>query len=418
MKILDADEDEAQQEPLNAVTSIDRISCAQLSCQDFAENYLNTNKPVIITNIVDDATWRVRSEDWLDGTKLYPNMDSLKELFGDEIAPVHEQSKAGFTIARPTSTEMTVAQYCDWWKDHHAESHLEEASEEILYLKDWKFLARFPDYSLYQWPMYFQNDWLNEYMKGAYRFVYLGPKGSCTRLHADVLQSYSWSTNVCGQKRWFMIPPQYTYLLYDCFGERLASHLHQDLEEGDTFYPGLKAARLHAIEVIQEATETIFVPSGWHHTVENMRPTLSVNHNWLNETNISWSWDKLSREIEALHESKQDKSSSNPNVTEHTEPDTGACCTRAIISDGTSQIEDDLYLMWILVSKKAEDTLLLLQQDSTTNVEEDEMRGVLRSVIPILQGIQHLIRTGRARGLKSRCQCNVNDLVQQVLDKI
>lgn len=33
-----------------------------------------------------------------------------------------------------------------------------------------------------------------------YRFVYLGPQGSWTPLHADVLRSYSWSANVCGRK--------------------------------------------------------------------------------------------------------------------------------------------------------------------------------------------------------------------------
>ena len=30
--------------------------------------------------------------------------------------------------------------------------------------------------------------------------MYLGPKGTSTAIHADVLRSYSWSTNVCGRK--------------------------------------------------------------------------------------------------------------------------------------------------------------------------------------------------------------------------
>ncbi len=29
---------------------------------------------------------------------------------------------------------------------------------------------------------------------------------------------------------------------------------------------------------IQVAGEAIFVPSGWHHTVENLEDTLSINH--------------------------------------------------------------------------------------------------------------------------------------------
>jgi hypothetical protein len=34
-----------------------------------------------------------------------------------------------------------------------------------------------------------------------YRFVYLGPAGSWTPLHSDVLRSHSWSANVAGRKR-------------------------------------------------------------------------------------------------------------------------------------------------------------------------------------------------------------------------
>ena len=137
-------------------------------------------------------------------------------------------------------------------------------------------------------------------MGHAYKFVYLGPAGTTTRLHADVLWSFSWSTNVCGRKKWYLIPPQHTHLLYDCFGIHLASHLHADWENGlDVFFPGLAKAREHVIEVVQEAGETMFVPSGWHHTVENLEPTLSINHNWLNGANIHWSWQKLRTESES-----------------------------------------------------------------------------------------------------------------------
>ena len=40
----------------------------------------------------------------------------------------------------------------------------------------------------------------------------------------------------------------------------------------------------------------IFVPSGWHHTVENLRDTLSINHNWLNAHNIHWAASLLRSE--------------------------------------------------------------------------------------------------------------------------
>lgn len=47
---------------------------------------------------------------------------------------------------------------------------------------------------------------------------------------------------------------------------------------------------------LQEAGETIFVPSGWHHTVQNLEDTLSINHNWLNGYNIHWALALLQQE--------------------------------------------------------------------------------------------------------------------------
>ena len=48
--------------------------------------------------------------------------------------------------------------------------------------------------------------------------------------------------------------------------------------------------------LLQEPGETIFVPSGWHHTVENLDDSLSINHNWLNAHNIHWGLALLKQE--------------------------------------------------------------------------------------------------------------------------
>ena len=43
-------------------------------------------------------------------------------------------------------------------------------------------------------------------------------QGSWTAIHADVLSSYSWSSQICGRKRWRLLAPQHTHLLLDTFG--------------------------------------------------------------------------------------------------------------------------------------------------------------------------------------------------------
>lgn len=47
-------------------------------------------------------------------------------------------------------------------------------------------------------------------------------QGSWTPLHADVLRSYSWSVNITGAKRWLLLPPRHTHLLFDRFGRQMA----------------------------------------------------------------------------------------------------------------------------------------------------------------------------------------------------
>lgn len=65
-----------------------------------------------------------------------------------------------------------------------------------------------------------------------------------------------------------------THLLQDARG-----NLPTDIDCIDSqHFPQFNEAR--PIELIQEAGEVVFVPSGWHHWVENLCDTLSINHNW------------------------------------------------------------------------------------------------------------------------------------------
>ena len=82
----------------------------------------------------------------------------------------------------------------------------------LLYLKDWHLVQQYPEEMIYELPIFFSEDWINEYWdhmsdigdtQDDYRFVYIGVKGSFTPLHKDVFRSYSWSTNVSGVKKWY-----------------------------------------------------------------------------------------------------------------------------------------------------------------------------------------------------------------------
>jgi len=88
--------------------------------------------------------------------------------------------------------------------------------------------------AFYPTPALFRDDWLNGHLDALararpasppdddphaaaataatsdYRFLYAGLPGTWTPCHADVLRSFSWSANLSGRKRWWLLPPRAT----------------------------------------------------------------------------------------------------------------------------------------------------------------------------------------------------------------
>ncbi|KAK9826036.1 hypothetical protein WJX74_007138 [Apatococcus lobatus] len=302
------------------IHSVPRRDANHLSYSDFVREFMAPNLPVIIQG--SPQGWRAM-QDWVtsDGK---PDIDFLEQHFGDATVNVTDTSRQA--MGNSPCTEMKLHQYVAWWRLHQSTPG---ASTTLLYLKDWHFASTFRNaYQAYTTPVYFQDDWLNDYhdacqrgrasqgdppgssaqngvLDSDYRFVYLGCKGTWTGLHADVLRSYSWSTNVAGRKLWRLLPSQHTHLLYDRFGREMAPSFEAAVGQGERF-PSLQYARALVQECVQEAGESIFVPSGWHHTVENLEDTLSINHNWLNCFNLDWTWGLIRRDYFAAQDAIED----------------------------------------------------------------------------------------------------------------
>jgi hypothetical protein len=210
-----------------------------------------------------------------------------------------------------------------WWRGRAAGG----GDGRLLYLKDWHFANEYPDYQAYECPPFFLDDWLNEWLDARrarsggeegggiqtsdYRFVYLGPQGTHTPLHSDVLGSHSWSVNISGSKHWVLVPPDKTLQLMDRAGRCMTPNLFAGagatewqiegksrVEDEDKF-PWLEEARAAALFVDQGPDEAIFVPSGWHHCVLNTAATLSINHNWINGSCIKQWWGLVEGEYRA-----------------------------------------------------------------------------------------------------------------------
>ncbi|KAK2993203.1 hypothetical protein RJ640_005171 [Escallonia rubra] len=263
---------------------VEKVNGKELTYSDFVQRYLLTNRPVILTGLMDD--WR-SCKDWVldDGR---PNLPFLSSHFGNSKVQVADCGSRDFTDQK--RIEMSVSEFIEHWlelslKDYNNISTKEDCGKSLLYLKDWHFVKEYPEYLAYTTPLVFSDDWLNLYLDhyhmhndrdtyqerndiscSDYRFVYMGAKGTWTPLHADVFRSYSWSANVCGKKQWHFLSPSQHHLVFDRYMKNSVYNIFEDVSEAK--FPGFKKAIW--LECTQEQNEIIFVPSGWYHQVHNL----------------------------------------------------------------------------------------------------------------------------------------------------
>lgn len=251
---------------------IARLRAPDLSVTAFHENFLLTNRPVVVDGLTRE--WKlplaVKQGGWLGDCGNILDLAYLRGRFGECRVPVEDEGgKLEY---------MRFEEFAGLW----------ESGEGCFYLKDWHVYLH--DSELRKGaptPDLFAEDWMNAYFEAQhmdYKFAYVGRRGTRTKLHCDIINSYSWSTNVCGKKIWKLLPPEQTIWLFDLF----AQHMSKSFEVAAPSWQYPNLSRCKPIEVVQDKGETIFVPSGWYHTVENVQDTVSINANWFNGYNLEW----------------------------------------------------------------------------------------------------------------------------------
>ncbi|EGI70634.1 PREDICTED: jmjC domain-containing protein 4 [Acromyrmex echinatior] len=277
-------------------TMIERID-STVTYNDFFSKYLMCNKPCVIS-FQAIKNWPCRHEWVLNGA---PNFEMLRKLFGHSIVPVADCNRKFYNSQ--FKNNMPMKSYLEYWADYKRSCY--DKSMPLLYLKDWHCVRSFSNVPMYEVPQYFVSDWLNEYyiahpeLNDDYMFVYMGPKETWTPLHADVFTSYSWSANIVGKKRWLLFPPHEEDHLRDLYGQLVYDAVSEELND-HTKYKMYDSKKLKCFDVIQEAGEIMFVPSGWHHQVWNLEDTISINHNWINGCNITNVWYALKKELRSV----------------------------------------------------------------------------------------------------------------------
>ncbi|XP_053739117.1 2-oxoglutarate and iron-dependent oxygenase JMJD4 isoform X2 [Synchiropus splendidus] len=292
----------------------------ELSYSKFFRRYLLPNHPCVFSRRF-TAEWKCRRR-WVteDGK---PNFQKLLQEFGETPVPVANCNAKEYN-ANPKQV-MPFKDFIQYWKEYIQNGH--SSPKGCLYLKDWHMTRDFPQHHVYITPDFFSSDWLNEYWDALevddYRFVYMGPKGSWTPFHADVFRSYSWSANICGRKKWLLYPPGQEDFLRDTHGNLAYDVTSAELRDKSLFPRSDEACQ--PLEIIQEAGEIIFVPSGWHHQVYNLEDTISINHNWLNGCNVDIMWQFLQDELSSVQKEIEEWRSTMDSWHQHCQVIMKAC---------------------------------------------------------------------------------------------
>ncbi|AST93574.1 hypothetical protein BC6307_21040 [Sutcliffiella cohnii] len=122
-------------------------------------------------------------------------------------------------------------------------------------------------------PKTFDNwlDALPDEVKPYWLWVFLGPSASSTKLHIDVMMSSAWNLLYSGLKKWKFLSPS------ESIQQNILGESYQPYFNSETF----------EIDVLQRPGDLVFTPSGWAHEVVNVKSTVSITGNFINESNYS-----------------------------------------------------------------------------------------------------------------------------------
>jgi hypothetical protein len=268
-------------------SDIDRLNAASLSLKSFVEQYEQANKPVVISNAVQDwEALRIWSDSYLSALEKEDGQQKL------------------FRATSPTAPVAAVFTLSDYF--NYAKQSTEEAP---LYLFERDFAKKIPILeSQYAIPSYFspavENDSsmhktdlfrvFGNDKRPDYRWMIVGPRRSGSIFHIDPNQTNAWNVSITGRKKWIFYPPGSAppgveqsedgadVAVPISTGEWLLSFWSDHLERRKD--PDISKRPL---EIIVQPGEVIFVPHGYWHMVLNLDMCVALTHNYVSTSNLS-----------------------------------------------------------------------------------------------------------------------------------
>ncbi|MBW4487889.1 MAG: cupin-like domain-containing protein [Trichocoleus desertorum ATA4-8-CV12] len=226
----------------------------RISREEFLAKYYATNTPVILTGMM--ADWPALSSWTPEFLKTNYGQAEVQIQFGRSLDPNYEINTNQYkrTIKLSEYADMVV-------EGGESNDYYMVANNGNLEREDLKSL--FNDFIMFP-------ELLNPASTKGSVFFWFGPAGTVTPLHHDPMNLMM--AQVYGRKRWRLISPAATPLVYNDIG--VFSRV--DLENIDyEKYPLFKDVQI--IETVLEPGEVIFVPVGWWHQVKGLDVSISLS---------------------------------------------------------------------------------------------------------------------------------------------
>jgi hypothetical protein len=235
-----------------------------LTWKEFNRDYVQTNKPVIMTDII-DSTWAAAG--WADS-----NIKAMAEKLGDQTFDYDDDE---------LSVEEVWEKF-DAYEEEPVSNELAHAGlikpvgmpkgrlwpEKLLWNKFDLFPMLQDIQELMGYSDYYDNNWL-----------IMGPVGAGTTLHKDYYDSVFMNALIQGSKYWALMEP---YLSKDIGSKKLSKWMEMSNHEWyETEFSRLPRLNTTYYYCRQNAGEVMWVPGGFYHQTVNFERSITVGANYI-----------------------------------------------------------------------------------------------------------------------------------------
>lgn len=222
----------------------------KLSKKEFIENYYNKQKPVVITNQI---------EDWPAFTKW--RFPYLRQVAGDRIVPLYDNRKTDHTkkVNEP-DFRMSMSNYID--ELEKGPTHLRIFLYNLL--KDVPLLKKDV-----RWPK------LGLRLVKSLPYVFFGGQNARVFMHFDIDYSNIFHIHFEGIKQCILVSPDETKYMYRLPYSWIC---HEDIDfENVDFekFPALRKVKPYITEL--KHGEMLYMPEGWWHYMKYKTPGFSLS---------------------------------------------------------------------------------------------------------------------------------------------